>query len=217
MNKVMFEELEDINSVEMSNEMLLLLEANEIPRLQEIFATMWQIEQNIDDADDERERAQKAFNLTAPLDSTLETLTFFIERQVALNAMRYALVVCVRPAVLLLALLLELLAFVVLVRVEHKSANGASLVPSTLYLVLHVGACVVEDSLFHALECLANAFGIRHPATAHRLLCSFWWLGFKVVHAFPLWILLPATIRAGRYCTVTRNTKFICKCYNYAY
>ena len=195
MQQIGIEDFQDLNSVEMSNERLLRLEASEILSLREVITWMWRLETDL--KFDERQ-----LNLSTPLSSTLETLRHILKRQVALNDLRYALMVFARPVVLFLALLLELLALGVLVRLtcarkRHRITCAESSSSTYSYLVLHVAACTIEDALFHAPEWLAFAFGVRHPATAHRLLCSFWWLGFNIIHAFPLWILLPVAFRAG--------------------
>ena len=197
------EELEDFNAVIMSNERLLAIEASEISSLQEVISSLWQLNQtqtvNQSDA-----VLQRAFNVssTGELDFLLlegPTLRAVLERKIAINTIRYALFVFVRPVLLLLALLLELLTLAVFVRLTSAryQSESAPEAPTALYLVLHVVSVAIENTLFHGVEWLAFALGVGHPATSHQLLCSFWWLGLQVLHAFQLWILVPATIRAG--------------------
>ena len=195
-------EIEDINSVVMSNERLLFLETGEIANLREAITYLWQLEQTLGPTASTAV-VQRTLNLSAPLDSVLilENLKLVLSREIICNAIRHALLAVVRPAVLFLALLLELLALVAIVRCRCTccGSESAAKAPSVLYLyfVFHVAALAIENTFFHGTEWLAYELGIGHPATAHRLLCSLWWLGFKVIHAFPLWILVPATIRAG--------------------
>ena len=190
----------DFNSVEMSNEKLLRLEASEIEKLQVEIANLLYLNQTLAFAEysDDLQR-ELLEHMSDPFDSLAKSFTFILKRKVAINKIRYALFVIVRPAVLLLALFFELFAVAMLFHLSctrNGISSGAEAL-SNVYLLLHILATVIENILFHGLELLSYAIGVGHPATAFKLLCNLWWLSFKVVHAFPLWILLPASFGAG--------------------
>ena len=195
------EDLENLNSVEMSNQRLLRVEASEIGNLQMVIANLLQLNQTLPFTESSK-FLHRELNLSTPFDSFYESLTLILQRKIVINALRYALFAFLRPAVVLLVLLLELLAVAVLFRLTctRKGINSGAEASTMFYLLLHVAAIVVENALFNGLELLSYAFGVEHPATAFKMLCNLWWLGFKVVHAFPLWILFPAAFRAGAHC-----------------
>ena len=199
------EELEDLNSVTMSNERLLCIEASEIANLRELISNLWQLNQT-PTVNESGSVLQRTFNLssTSELDFLLlegPTLLAVLERKIAINAMRYAFFVFVRPVLLLLVLLLELLTLAAFVRLTSARYHCKSTpeTPTALYLVLHVVSVVIENTLFNGVDWLVYVLDVEHPATSHQLLCSFWWLGLQVLHAFQLWILMPATIQTGSY------------------
>ena len=195
------EELEDLNAVEMSNQRLLRVESSEIENLQMVIANLLQLNQTLPFAESSK-FLHRELNLNTQFDSFLESLTLILKRKTAINALRYALFAFLRPTAVLLLLLLELLAVAVLFRFActRKGIKSGAEASTMFYLLLHAAAIVVENALYNGPELLSYAFGVQHPATAFKMLCNLWWLGFKVVHAFPLWILFPAAFRAGAHC-----------------
>lgn len=83
-------------------------------------------------------------------------------------------------------------------RPPHKNSIPLRIVNTHL---LYAIAVMIENTLFHGVEWLTYALSIGHPATGHQMLCSFWWLGIKVIHAFQKWILVAAALRAGTRCS----------------
>ena len=84
------EELEDLNSVEMSNQQLLRVEASEIKNLQMAIANLLQLNQTLPFAESSK-LLQRELNLSTPFDSFLESLTLVLQRKIAIHALRYAL------------------------------------------------------------------------------------------------------------------------------
>lgn len=194
-----FEKPEDFYSLEMYAERLIRLEASESANLEELVRNLWQHES----AHGAHSRAVVQRALAAHNYSLAEQLSLNPDLKTALYDIRHALFVFVQPTLLLLATLFELLTFAVLVHLKCTRGGSASATQAAdvnlLYVVLHVGAVLIENTVFHGLEWFAYAFGVGRPATAQRLLCNFWWLGFKMVHVFPLWILVPAAFQIGRF------------------